>query len=267
MAKYQLPPLKNEIEFEEFVCDLFNTIENTDTYRTLYFQTFGVKGQEQKGVDIFSSMSKTVIQCKLKSVRRKESVLQKELVDDIDKDLKKVQQLDFNFKRFIFTSTFRDDAFIQEYLMAIKNSYSFDIIYLGWDTLSKYAEDHIGILKKYFPKLIAKSPKTKTALPDGALGNDLGRKNYVSYLIKKYGDWKQIELTNKGENFNWGSFNKHIMNKYRAAGINYINIDYFDHLVNYLQSRIDKTIFGKSNLRNGRRNYSSFDEYSTGIKG
>ncbi len=266
MAKYQLPPLKNETEFEEFVCDLFNAIERTDSYTNLGFQTFGVKGQEQKGIDIFSSKAETVIQCKLKSLRRKDSLLQKELLEDIEKDLTKVQHLDFRFKRFVFTSTFRDDTVIQEYIMSIKNEFSFDISYWGWDTLSRHVEDNIEILKKYFPELIPKKTKSKPDLPDNALGKDLEKKNYISYLIKRYGEWKQLELSRKGEKFNWASFNKHLMNKYRAPGVNHININYFESLVAYLQSRIDKTIFGKNNIRKGSRNYSSFDEHSNGIK-
>jgi len=71
MAKYQLPPLKDEKLFEEFICDLFNIIENTNTYNDTDFQTFGVKGQNQKGIDVFSVQTKTVIQCKLKDIRKK----------------------------------------------------------------------------------------------------------------------------------------------------------------------------------------------------
>jgi len=61
MANYQLPPLKDERLFEELTCDLFNFVENTSSYMNTDFQTFGVKGQNQKGIDIFSSKSKTVI--------------------------------------------------------------------------------------------------------------------------------------------------------------------------------------------------------------
>lgn len=266
MAKYQLPPIKNEVEFEEFVCDLFNAIEKTDSYINSGFQAFGVKGQEQKGIDIFSSKSGTVIQCKLKSLRRKDSLLQKELLEDIEKDLVKAQRLDFKFKRFVFVSTFRDDVVIQEYLMSKKDCFQCDVLYWGWDTLSKYAEDNVEILKKYFPKFIITRPNSRPELPEYALGKDLLKKNYVSYLINRYGEWKQLELSRKREKFNWASFKKHLMNKYRADGINYIKIDYFEDLVSYLQSRIDKTIFGKSNLSGGKRNYSSFEEHSSGIK-
>ena len=87
MAKYQLPPLKDEKLFEEFICDLFNVIENTNTYNNIDFQIFGVKGQNQKGIDVFSAVTKTVIQCKLKDISKKDETIRKSLIEDIDKDL------------------------------------------------------------------------------------------------------------------------------------------------------------------------------------
>ena len=87
------------------------------------------------------------------------------------------------------------------------------------------------------------------------------KKNYVSRLIKHYGDWKQFELNRTGEKFNWASFNKHLMNKYKVVGINHIPLSRFDEVVGYLQDRIDKTIFGKNQKKKGRRNYSTFEEY------
>ena len=51
MALYQLPRLKNEKKFEEFICDLFNEIENTNSFQNTEYQNFGVKGQQQKGID------------------------------------------------------------------------------------------------------------------------------------------------------------------------------------------------------------------------
>ena len=77
MAKYQLPPLKDERLFEEFTCDLFNFVENTLSYENIDFQTFGVKGQNQKGIDVFSAKTKTVIQCKLKSIKKRMTQLEK----------------------------------------------------------------------------------------------------------------------------------------------------------------------------------------------
>ena len=271
MAKYQLPPLKDEKLFEEFICDLFNSIENTNSYLSTDFQTFGIKGQNQKGIDIISSGNRTVIQCKLKDVRKKDEIIRKSLIEDIEQDLLKVPTLKFNFERFIFASTFRDDAQLQEYVTELKeqNQYSFNLYYWGWDTLSKYTEENEELLKKYFPKFVPKKPKqpkqSKTELPEGALGRDLLKKNYIDYLIKRYGDWKQFELNHKGETFNWGSFKRHIMNQYRASGINYVHVNHFSNMVTYLQDKIDKTIFGRNNKAKGKRNYSTFEEHTQGI--
>lgn len=128
MGKYQLPPLKDESKFEELICDLFNVIDKTDSY-TKDFQTFGVKGQSQKGIDVFSQKGKTVIQCKLKDVRKKDDTIRKNLIADLDKDLPSALTLDFTFERFILASTFRDDAQIQEHITKMQqaNSYPFHI--------------------------------------------------------------------------------------------------------------------------------------------
>ncbi|WP_202966868.1 hypothetical protein [Chryseobacterium sp. Hurlbut01] len=114
MAKYQLPPLKDEKLFEELTCDVFNFVENTTSYVNTDFQIFGVKGQNQKGIDVFSNKTKTVIQCKLKSIGRKDETIRKNLIQDIDADLEKVKELKIEFDKFIFVSTFRDDTQIQE---------------------------------------------------------------------------------------------------------------------------------------------------------
>jgi hypothetical protein len=267
MAKYQLPPLKDEKIFEEFICDLFNVIENTNTYNNTDFQTFGVKGQNQKGIDVFSAQTKTVIQCKLKDVRKKDDVLRKNLIEDITIDIEKVKDLKIEFERYILVSTFRDDTKLQEFVNEIRNeqNLSFYLYYWGWDTISKHAEQSEIILKKYFPEFKPKTIKPKIELPEGALGKDLSKKNYINYLIKRYGDWKQIELNRKNEKFNWASFNKHIMNEFKATGINFIEVRYFEKLVEYLHSRIDKTTFGRNRKSKNMKNYSAFEEFINGV--
>lgn len=268
MAKYQLPPLKDEKLFEEFICDLFNVIENTNTYNNIDFQIFGVKGQNQKGIDVFSAVTKTVIQCKLKDISKKDETIRKSLIEDIDKDLEKVKELKFQFDKFIFVSTFRDDSQIQEYLNLLKKEQNlpFHLYYWGWDSISKNVELSENLLQKYFSKFIkSKTIKSKVEFPDGALGKDLSKKNYINYLIKRYGDWKQIELNRKNEKFNWAGFNKHIMNEFKATGINYIDIRYFEKLVEYLHNRIDKTTFGRNRKSKDLKNYSKFEEFVNGV--
>jgi hypothetical protein len=265
MAKYQLPPLKDEKLFEELVCDLFNFVEKTSSYENIDFQTFGVKGQNQKGIDVFSSKTKTVIQCKLKSVGRKDDTIRKALIEDINTDLEKVKVLRIDFDKFIFVSTFRDDAVIQKYLIQIKKDQElpYHLYYWGWDTITKHIEQSDILLHKYFPMFVKKTKqvKLKVELPDGALGKDLSKKNYIDYLKKRYGDWKQIELNKKGEKFNWASFTISLSKRYKASGLNYIDIQNFDDLVSYLQQRIDGTIMGKVNKSKNIKNYSSFTDF------
>jgi len=273
MAQYQLAPLKDERQFEEFVCDLFNEIEKTDSYRNTDFQTFGTRGQAQHGIDILSPKTRTVIQCKVKDVRKRDELIRRSLIADMEADLANCNNLGFGFDRFILASTFRDDSILQQHAAKLQEELqlSFHIYYWGWDTLSKYAEQYTGILEKYFPKFIPKPAKAvKKAvleLPEGALGKDLLKKNYVSYLSKRYGDWKQLQFDRegKGEKFNWASHNKSLMNRYHAAGINHIHTGHFDDIVSYLQDRIDKTIFGRNQKAKGKRNYSAFDEHTRGI--
>lgn len=256
MGSFNLPPLKNSERFEHFVCELFNYIEKTDSY--VEFQIFGKRGQNQKGIDIFSQKNKTVIQCKAKDSRSRDDTIRIKLLSEIENDLDKVRELNFPFHRMFFASTFRDDSQIQEHLnyLQAKRQYSFSLQYIGWDTLTHYAEDHDDLLKKYFPQFRQKNQKTQ--LPGGALGTDLHKKNYVNRLINRYGDWKQFQLNREGnEKFNFGRFKKLVMNRYKATGINHIPLDRFDDLIDFLQKKIDGTAHGK----NQAKNYSTFDEY------
>ena len=244
-------------------------MDNTDSYANIDFQLFGIKGQSQKGIDIISSKNRTIIQCKLKDIRKTDDVIRRSLYADIDSDLARIAEIDFLFSRVVFASTFRDDAKLQEYVNIIKdkNSLPYDIYYWGWDTITQYIEEFEQIRNKYYPNFTPKRAKSvKLELPDGALGKDLSKKNYVRYLIDRYGDWKQIELNRKNEKFNWASFTKSIMKRYKASGINYIDIRHFEDLVMYLQKRIDTTIMGKVNRSKKQKNYSSFEEYQKGLE-
>ena len=214
-----------------------------------------------------------MIQCKLKELRKKDEVIRKNIIEDIRKDLTLAADLQFAVDKFIFATTFRDDAVLQEFGVQIKQEHNlpFTFEYWGWDTLSKYAEQYESILKKHFPRFMpkpAKAPKKAAVeLPDGALGKDLNKKNYITYLSKRYGDWKQLQFDRegKGEKFNWPSHNKSLMNRYHAAGINFIHINHFDDLVSYLSDKIDKTAFGRNHKAKGRRNYSTYEEHVQGI--
>jgi len=272
MPKYKLPPLNDFKQFELFICDLFNELENTNSYCNTDYQTYGVSGQNQKGIDVFSPKNKTVIQCKVKDSEKGVVYTRNLLLADLDKDLYNAFQLGFKFDRYILASTFRDDTHIQEKATKITSDISgmATISYWGWDTIMTYAEKYPALLEKYFPQFFHKNTKTKKAtaeLPQGALGKDLAKKNYIAYLKEKYKNYKEIQFKaeGRGEKFNYAMFNKEIINRYKAAGINFIPVDCFDDLVKFLEAKIDRTIIGKRNKAAGYKNYSAFGEPLKGV--
>lgn len=162
MSQYQLPAFKDDTLFEEFVCDLYNCIERDAKSGKDDYQIFGVKGQKQKGIDILSGKNSTGIQCKVKDLSKRTEAIRQALKDDMTSDLKKTEALNVKLSLIIFTSTFRDDAELQEFAYNLKASMNlnFDVYYCGWDTLTRFAQRYEGILKKYFPHAAPKENDT-----------------------------------------------------------------------------------------------------------
>ena len=85
---FQLPPLDDEILFERLILDILNEIEGNQ------YQLFGRRGQEQKGIDIVNIRSideRTVIQCKKKDINQENKKISKQLIQDIETDIKKLR--------------------------------------------------------------------------------------------------------------------------------------------------------------------------------
>jgi hypothetical protein len=169
---YQIPALANEYEFESFICELFNKIHETSS-----FQTFGVKGQSQKGIDILGSIELgIVIQCKKKNIEKSDEENRESLIKDFTKDLHKTKKMNFKFKRFILASTYKDDAVIQEFVKSLVEDSQFEIEYWGWETIEKYLIDLPGLLKKYYPQFKLNNRKTLGGFElwenDGTIGFD-----------------------------------------------------------------------------------------------
>ena len=85
MSNYQFPPLKDEKEFESLVNSLYIKKYGIE------FQVYGRKGQGQKGIDdhSFSANKKQIVyQCKNKFIIREDSKIQKELLKDIEDEVK-----------------------------------------------------------------------------------------------------------------------------------------------------------------------------------
>ena len=180
MNLYQLPAPNNEDLFEDAICELFDNIEKTST-----FKKFGRKGHNQKGIDIFSAEKNIAIQCKKKDLSRRDILLKKELLEDIEKDVKKIldNDLKINFDILYFTSTFKDNPEIDEYCEVLKEELKtdFEIIYFGWDTLQSKFMDYNSLLRKFWPKFIINEDNKELILK-----RNLGLKKRIS---KDFSEW------------------------------------------------------------------------------
>ncbi len=206
---YQFPAIGDENLFQDFICDLFNEI-----YKTKSFSKFGGKGHSQKGIDVFSSEEKIVVQCKKKDLIRRQISLRKELMDEIENEPKKTLQngLQIKFSRFIIASTYKDHPDLQEYCSVIKEKYKFDfeLEYWGWDKLSHLLQDYKYIIKKYYSqfdltelfnnkeKELLRSLEIKKRITSDF---DLNVLNYTRIIIKNFekNDYPYAEINeNKG---------------------------------------------------------------------
>lgn len=191
MATHQLHEIDNRDTFEDLVCDLFNEIEHTNT-----FKRFGKNGHNQKGIDIFSPEKDVVIQCKKKDLSRKSILLRKELFNDIENDINKIisGELKIGFKIIYFVSTYQDHPDIDEYCESIKdeNNLSFEVVYWGWNTLENRILNYPSLLSKYYSNFIISSSTNEDILKRNL---DLKRK-----IERDFSDWLNYSPENRKKN-------------------------------------------------------------------
>ena len=110
---------------------------------------------------------------------------------------------------------------------------------------------------------IKQTKKTvKQKYPEGCIGFDSVKANYVGHLIKRYNEYKEYEV-GKG-NVNYAVFSSHLKKQYKippTRTIYNLPIEKFYNLVDYIQQRIDSTKLAKVKGR-GHKNYSTFLEYA-----
>ncbi|WP_339686617.1 hypothetical protein [uncultured Nonlabens sp.] len=180
MGTHQLTTLNSSDTFEDSICDLFNHLESTITYKR-----FGKNGHNQKGIDIFSTEKDCAIQCKKKDLSRKDILIRKEILKDIRKDVNKVinDKLEIKIDKLIFVSTYNDHPEIDEFCEILKKELNteFEINYWGWDTLESKFLDQKELLNKYWSNFII-----KTDSKESLFKRNLDLKKKIS---KDFGDW------------------------------------------------------------------------------
>ncbi len=111
---------------------------------------------------------------------------------------------------------------------------------------------------------ISKPKKAGNRYPEGSVGADLIKKNYIDYLIHQYFDFRKADsrfgAIDHAKKFHHAEIHTSIRKKFKARTF-FVPLHRFEEECQYIQGRIDKTILGKRNIKQGISNYKSFSEY------
>ncbi|MGV8059807.1 MAG: HNH endonuclease signature motif containing protein [Smithellaceae bacterium] len=99
--------------------------------------------------------------------------------------------------------------------------------------------------------------KTINKPPQGTIGAEVLKRNYLKHLIDRYHDFAKAE---KGQSYKYPVFYQAINRRYGAKW-DMIPLQQFEDCCVYVQYRIDNTVLGKNKKAKGQSNYSSFSEY------
>src|SRR5947207_5784000 len=108
---------------------------------------------------------------------------------------------------------------------------------------------------------VSKSGKRPTSYPEGCIGANLAKRNYVKYLVERYNHYREADgRFGRTDRFHYSVLFKNIESKFEAPTY-FIPEGRFGELVDYLHNHIDDTILGRVNRKRSIPNYKSFDEY------
>jgi len=99
----------------------------------------------------------------------------------------------------------------------------------------------------------------KVMPPEGTIASDLRMRGYAKHLIDRYLEFAGDDSTRKGDFFH-GAIYKNIQKNFGLKW-DFIPINRFDALVDYLQKRINKTRQACINKGKGYKSFSSFVEF------
>lgn len=100
--------------------------------------------------------------------------------------------------------------------------------------------------------------------PEGCIGADIIKANYIGYLISRYQEYKQHEVGK--DKMIYAIFHSNLKKKFKIGKtrtIYHVPANRFEEMAEYIQSRIDGTRLAKINRSKQQlKNYQSFDEYA-----
>lgn len=120
------------------------------------------------------------------------------------------------------------------------------------------AEIHVG---DRVSVRVSKNGKRPASYPEGCIGANLAKRNYVKYLVERYNHYREADARfGRTDRFHYSVLFKNIESKFKAPTY-FIPESRFPEVVDYLHDRINNTILGRVNGKRGIPNYESFDEY------
>jgi hypothetical protein len=169
----QLAPLSDSVVFEKLVRDIMRR-----EYDDPSIELFGRSGQGQHGIDGLSvTKSGITFQCKLKNIKDKtDEQWRKILLAEMDEELEKTSGLQKKIKRFIFTTTYKNDTILQEKAELLTTELNDNPIveYWGWDTISeKLWEYGPELLPIYYPEIAIKKVRGLRRITKKCIDNAL----------------------------------------------------------------------------------------------
>lgn len=105
-------------------------------------------------------------------------------------------------------------------------------------------------------------------LPPDAIGSNIAMRSYAEYLVKRYIDWrlKGVESGKDRRRFH-PSMAHQLVERNFGARTYLVPQARFHDLVRFLQDVIDGTIEGRIKCSHGVRNYHSFEEHLSQLRG
>lgn len=99
--------------------------------------------------------------------------------------------------------------------------------------------------------------------PDGCIGADNIKANYIGYLISRYQEYKKDEIG--GEKMVYAIFHSNLKKRFKVGHtrtIYNVPVNRFEEMAEYIQSRIDDTRLARINRSKLQfKNYQTFAEY------
>jgi len=102
---------------------------------------------------------------------------------------------------------------------------------------------------------------TRRASAPGTIGTDMLRKNYMSYLVRRYNEYQKIGRESFGDRrkVSYSFLSTRVIQVFKAAA-NDLPLARFDEVVELIKKYIDGSIVGRNNRSKSVRNYEPFDE-------